>query len=187
MSVCLSRLILTLTLSTLPIWGLRCVPWLYITAMIGSVSLYDDDDDKCVEVVRALDSRCQVPQVATVHGRMPPLYIYWCRIASCMIQAVSSFCLLFFSPIFMLVLYSLQYSSLLICHLFIIYILVSECAAFMPSLFCIYVGAILLPVSTPIHWYALSIFSQIDWRKAKNETIHRIQDKYQKSNFPREI
>ena len=38
-------------------------------SMIGSVSLYDDDDDKCVEVVRALDSRCQVPRVATVHGR----------------------------------------------------------------------------------------------------------------------
>ena len=72
-----------------------------------------------MEVVRALDSRCQVPQVATVHGRMPPLYIYWCRIASCMIQAVSSFCLLFFSPIFILVLYSLQYSYLLICRLFI--------------------------------------------------------------------
>ena len=72
-----------------------------------------------VEVVRALDSRCQVPQVATVHGRMPPLYIYWCRIASCMIQAVSSFCLLFFSPIFILVLYSLQYSYLLICRHFI--------------------------------------------------------------------
>ena len=53
--------------------------------------------------------------------------------------------------------------------------------------FCIYVGAILLPVSTPIHWYALSIFSQIDWRKAKKEKIHRIQDKYQKPNFPREI
>ena len=68
--------------------------------MIGSVYLYDDDDGKCVEVVRALDSRCQVPQVATVHGRMPPLYIYWCRIASCMIQAVSSFCLLFFSLFF---------------------------------------------------------------------------------------
>ena len=92
---------------------------MYIMSMIGSVYLYDDDDGKCVEVVRALDSRCQVPQVATVHGRMPPLYIYWCRIASCMIQAVSSFCLLFFSPIFILVLYSLQYSYLLICRLFI--------------------------------------------------------------------
>ena len=30
-------------------------------------------------------------------------------------------------------------------------------------------------------------FSQIDWRKAKKEKIHRIYDEYQKPNFPREI
>ena len=46
-----------------------------------------------MEVVRALDSRCQVPQVALGHGRMPPLYfgaisllifplfLYWCYIS----------------------------------------------------------------------------------------------------------
>ena len=33
-----------------------------------------------------------------------------------------------------------------------------------------------------------SVFlSQIDWRKAKKEKIHRIYDEYQKPNFPREI
>ena len=118
-------------------------------SMIGSVSLYDDDDGKCVEVVRALDSRCQVPQVATVHGRMPPLYIYWCRIASCMIQAVSSFCLLFFSPFFIYI-GVVEPPVLLSIDMPPLYILVSECAVFMPSLF-VYVGAILVPVSTPIH------------------------------------
>ena len=102
--------------------------------MIGSVSLYDDDDDgKCVEVVRALDSRCQVPQVATVHGRMPPLYIYWCRIASCMIQAVSSFCLLFFLPF--LYIGVVEPPVLLSIDVPPLYILVSECAVFKPSLF----------------------------------------------------
>ena len=33
-----------------------------------------------VEVVRALDSRCQVRQVALGHGRMPPS-LYWCHIS----------------------------------------------------------------------------------------------------------
>ena len=31
------------------------------------------------------------------------------------------------------------------------------------------------------------ILSQIDWRKAKKEKIHRIYDEYQKPNFPSEI
>ena len=33
----------------------------------------------------------------------------------------------------------------------------------------------------------LTIFSQIDWRKAKKEKIHRMYDEYRKPNFPREI
>ena len=31
------------------------------------------------------------------------------------------------------------------------------------------------------------ILSQIDWRKAKKEKIHRIYDEYQEPNFPSEI
>ena len=32
-----------------------------------------------------------------------------------------------------------------------------------------------------------SFFSQIDWRKAKKEKIHRIYDEYWKPNFPMEV
>ena len=31
------------------------------------------------------------------------------------------------------------------------------------------------------------ILSQIDWRKAEKEKIHRIYDEYRKPDFPREI
>ena len=32
-----------------------------------------------------------------------------------------------------------------------------------------------------------NVLSQIDWRKAKKEKIHRMYDEYRKPNFPREI
>ena len=32
-----------------------------------------------------------------------------------------------------------------------------------------------------------TIISQSDWRKAKEEKIHRLYEEYQKPNFPREI
>ena len=36
----------------------------------------------------------------------------------------------------------------------------------------------------PFRPFSLEIFSQIDWRKAKKEIIHRIYDEYRKPNFP---
>ena len=41
--------------------------------------------------------------------------------------------------------------------------------------------------STPNGFYLPLIYSQIDWRKAKKEKIHRIYDEYQKPSFPSEV
>ena len=38
-----------------------------------------------------------------------------------------------------------------------------------------------------LSWTKKIIFTQIDWRKAKKEKIHRIYDEYRKTSFPREI
>ena len=38
-----------------------------------------------------------------------------------------------------------------------------------------------------LSWTKKIIFTQIDWRKAKKEKIHRIYDEYLKPIFPREI